>query len=43
LALQRFRAHRKADPPVVKPLSEEDESVLAEALEELKAAEKVPF
>jgi len=43
LALQRFRAHREADPPAVNPLSEEDESVLAEALEELKAAEEVPF
>ena len=43
LALRHFRARRDADPPVVRPLSEEDESVLASALEELKAAEEVPF
>ena len=43
LVLRRFRARGEADPPVVKPLSEEDESVLNSALEELKAAEEVPF
>lgn len=43
LALRHFRVRREADPPVVKPLSEEDESVLASALQELKAAEEVPF
>jgi cytochrome c-type biogenesis protein CcmH/NrfF len=43
LALRRFRARREADPPGMELLSEEDESVLAEALEELKAAEEVPF
>ena len=43
LTLRHFRARREADPPLVNPLSEEDESVLAEALQELKAAEEVPF
>ena len=43
LALRHVRARREADPPLVNPLSEEDESVLAEALQELKAAEEVPF
>ena len=43
VALRHFRARRDADPPVVSPLSEEDESVLASALQELKAAEEVPF
>ena len=43
LALGHFRARREADPLSVQPLSEEDESILAEALQELKAAEEVPF
>jgi cytochrome c-type biogenesis protein CcmH len=43
VALRHFRARREADPPAVRPLSEEDESVLASALQELKASEEVPF
>jgi cytochrome c-type biogenesis protein CcmH/NrfF len=45
LALRHFKSGGRVDPssPQQKPLSAEDESVLAEALEELKAAEEVPF
>jgi len=43
VALRHFRARRDADPPLMRPLSEEDESVLASAIQELKAAEEVPF
>ena len=43
IALRKFRARREADPPMVTTLTEEDESVLASALQELKAAEEVPF
>ena len=45
LALRYFKSGGGADPspPQRKSLSAEDESVLAEALEELKAAEEVPF
>ncbi len=43
LALRHFRARREDDPPVIREMSEEDESVLASALRELKAAEEVPF
>jgi cytochrome c-type biogenesis protein CcmH/NrfF len=43
VALRHFRARRDGDPPAVKPLSQEDESVLASALLELKEAEEVPF
>jgi cytochrome c-type biogenesis protein CcmH/NrfF len=43
VALRHFRARPDVDPPVVEPLSEEDESVLAAALRELKAAEEIPF
>ena len=43
VALRHFRSRREENPPVVKPLSQEDESVLASALQELKAAEEVPF
>jgi len=43
VALRHFRARPEADPPEMKPLSEEDESILASALEELKEAEEVPF
>ena len=43
LVLRRFRARGEAQPPLAMPLSEEDESVLNSALEELKAAEEVPF
>ena len=43
LALRHYRARRTAPEPRAQPLSEEEESVLAAALEELKAAEEVPF
>jgi len=43
LALKHFRARQDASPPPARGLSEEDESILAEALEELKASEEVPF
>jgi len=43
VALRHFRARKEPDPSVVKELSEEDESLLASALQELKAAEEVPF
>ena len=41
VALKHIR--REVDAPVSAPLSEEDESRLARALQELKAAEEVPF
>lgn len=41
--LRHFRSRREVEKAVDVSLSEEDESVLAEALEELKAAEEVPF
>jgi len=41
--LRHFRKRRETDPPEVKPLSQEDESILASALQELKAAEEIPF
>jgi cytochrome c-type biogenesis protein CcmH len=43
VALRHFRKRRETDPPEVKPLSQEDESILASALQELKAAEEIPF
>jgi cytochrome c-type biogenesis protein CcmH/NrfF len=43
VALRHFRARREAEPAPVKALSEEDETVLAAALKELKATEEVPF
>jgi cytochrome c-type biogenesis protein CcmH len=43
LALRHFRAQRKAPETRSRSLSEEEESVVAKALEELKAAEEVPF
>ena len=43
VALRHFRARRESDPPSLEPLSEEDETVLASALQELKAGEEVPF
>jgi len=43
LALRTFRARREVSPERTEPLSEEDEAVLENALEELKAAEEVPF
>ncbi len=43
LALKHFRGRREDQQPVQSELSEEDESVLEEALEELKASEEVSF
>lgn len=43
LALRHFRSRREATVPVEAPLSQEDESVLAAALRELKATEEVSF
>ncbi len=43
VALRHFRGRRGPEVASDKTLSEEDESVLAAALEELKAAEEVPF
>ena len=43
VALRQFRRRRPALEKAAGPLSEEDESVLAAALQELKAAEEVPF
>ena len=43
VALRQFRARRETGLPLAVPLSEEDESILAQALQELKAAEEVPF
>ncbi len=41
--LRHFRERRETEAPVQTQLSEEDESVLEAALEELKASEEVPF
>lgn len=43
VALRHFRARREPEPAPAQALSEEDESVLAEALKELKDTEEVPF
>jgi cytochrome c-type biogenesis protein CcmH/NrfF len=43
LVLRHFRGRREVEAPVRTELSEEDESVLEAALEELKASEEVPF
>jgi cytochrome c-type biogenesis protein CcmH/NrfF len=43
VALRHFRARRETEPHEVRTLSEEDESVLAKALQEQKAAEEFPF
>jgi cytochrome c-type biogenesis protein CcmH/NrfF len=43
VALKQFRARQVADSTPARPLTEEDESVLAAAMKELKAAEEVPF
>ena len=43
VALKHFRSRQPAEAVGVGPLSEEDESVLAAALQEMKAAEEVPF
>ncbi|MGD2124366.1 MAG: cytochrome c-type biogenesis protein CcmH, partial [Gemmatimonadota bacterium] len=43
VALRHFRRGREETPVASPALSEEDESVLAAALEELKASEEVPF
>lgn len=41
--LRHFRAQREAVPARAEDLTTEDESLLAEAMEELKASEEVPF
>jgi cytochrome c-type biogenesis protein CcmH/NrfF len=43
LALRHFRARRDAEPTRIIVLTEEEESVLAKAMEELEAAEEIPF
>ena len=43
VALRHFRAHGEPRETPVRTLTPEDESVVAEALQELKAAEEVPF
>ncbi len=43
LALRHFKRGETESPSPASSLSEEDESILAEALRELKAAEEVPF
>ena len=43
IVLRRLRRREGPATNRAQPLSQEDESVLAEALEELKAAEEVPF
>jgi cytochrome c-type biogenesis protein CcmH/NrfF len=43
ITLHHFRRRQEPAPLAVPPLSEEDESLLAAALEELKASEEVPF
>ena len=43
VALRQLRARQVATPTPVRSLTEEDESVLAAAMKELKAAEEVPF
>ncbi len=43
LALRHFRRSREVDLPPITPLSEEDETILAAALQELKESEEVPF
>jgi len=43
LALKHFRSRQGPESPDTRTLTPEDESVVAEALQELKAAEEVPF
>jgi cytochrome c-type biogenesis protein CcmH/NrfF len=43
VALRHFRARRQEPVPQPRVLSTEEETVLAAALEEMKAAEEVPF
>ncbi|MBT8396301.1 MAG: hypothetical protein HKO65_10030 [Gemmatimonadetes bacterium] len=43
LVLRRFRTLREVEPKPAKALSPEEESVLDQALRELKAAEEMPF
>jgi cytochrome c-type biogenesis protein CcmH len=43
LALKHFRSQEEKDPTPPQPISAEDESILAEALQDLKSAEEVPF
>jgi cytochrome c-type biogenesis protein CcmH/NrfF len=43
VSLQHFRHRQEGAEPSITPLSEEDETILAAALQELKASEEVPF
>lgn len=43
MALKHLRAREEHRPPLARDLTEEDESILTQALEELKASEEVPF
>jgi len=43
LALKHFRTRTETESKPVRALSPEEESVLAQALQELKAAEEIPF
>ena len=43
VALRHFRRTQEVHPSPATPLSEEDETILAAALQELKASEEVPF
>lgn len=43
LGLSHVKKGRSVDPPTAKPLSEDEESVLEAALQEMKTAEEVPF
>jgi cytochrome c-type biogenesis protein CcmH/NrfF len=43
VVLRQFRKRREQEETPLEPLSDEDEDVLKQALDELKAAEEVPF
>ncbi|MGD2122435.1 MAG: cytochrome c-type biogenesis protein CcmH [Gemmatimonadota bacterium] len=43
VVLKHFKKREEPEATPSQPISEEDESILAEALQELKAAEEVPF
>jgi len=43
LVLKRFRGRQVDSAPALDPLSTEDESLLASALQELKVGEEMPF
>ncbi len=43
VALRHFRRTQEVHPSPATPLSEEDETILAAALQELRASEEVPF